>query len=192
MTSRPPRKATKAVTKPDFASLLAGAKLPERTVMICLRGDLAAEHEHAERELEQAAKTAADSLAGSGVGQIVERIEALEAEMREHSYEFRLRALKRPDWRALVDQHPPRKDDDGLVVPTDRIGVNAETFYDAILRACLVDPELDDGEFAQLLDSVTDRQYDELTDVAWGLNRRDVDVPFSRAASEMKRATSSE
>jgi hypothetical protein len=35
--------------------------------MICLRGDLAADHEAAERELEQAEKTSADSLAGSGI-----------------------------------------------------------------------------------------------------------------------------
>jgi hypothetical protein len=179
-------------TLKNFKTMLAEAKLPERTVMICLRGDLAAEHEHAERELAEAAKTASDSLAGSGVGEIADRIDALEGQMREHSYEFRLRALKRPDWRALVDQHQPRKGDDGLVVPTDRIGVDVSTFYDAILRACLVDPELTDEEFAQLLDSITDRQYDELTEAAWALNRKEVDIPFSRAASEVKRISAGE
>lgn len=182
-----PRRAAAAVTKPDFAKLLADAKLPERTVMICLRGDLAADHEAAERELELAEKQGSDSLAGTGAGAIVDRIEALEQEMREHTYEFRLRALPKPAWRKLCGEHPPRRGDDNEIVPTDLIGVNAETFYDAIIRACLIDPELTDDEWGQLVEALTDRQYDEIADAAWGLNRREVDVPFSRAASRMKR-----
>lgn len=179
-------------TMKNFKAMLAGAKLPEATVMICLRGDLAADHEAAERELERAEKQSADSLAGSGVGDLVDRIEALEAEMREHSYEFRFRALPRREWQVLVAEHPPRKGEDGAPVLTDRIGVNAETFYDAIIRACLVDPELTDEEFEQLTASLTDRQYDELSDAAWGLNRREVDIPFSLAASRMKRTSAGE
>jgi len=183
-----PRKAAAAVTKPDFAALLAGAALPERTVMICLRGDLAADHEAAERELEQAAKTAGDSLAGNGAAEIADRIEALEARMREHSYEFRLRALPKPKWRKLVAGHPPRRDDDNEMLEPDKyLGVNAETFYDAIIRACLIDPELTDEQWEQLVDTLTDQQYESLSDAAWALNRRDVDIPFSRAASAMKR-----
>lgn len=180
-------------TLKNFKAMLAEAKLPEATVMICLRGDLTADHEAAERELEQAEKAGADSLAGSGVGEIVDRIEALEAEMREHTYEFRLRALPRRDWRALVTEHPPRRGDDKeLLEPDKYIGVNGETFYDAIIRACLVDPELNDDEFEQLTSALTDRQYDELSDAAWGLNRREVDIPFSRAASRMKRDSAAE
>jgi hypothetical protein len=160
--------------------------------MICLRGDLAADHEAAERDLEQAEKTGSDSLAGSGAGALADRIEALEAEMREHTYEFRLRALPRVQWRALCAEHPPRKAEDGSVVDTDRIGVNADTFYDAIIRACLVDPELTDDDWEQLAGALTDRQYDELADAAWGLNRREVDIPFSHAASRMKRVSAGE
>jgi hypothetical protein len=179
-------------TLKNFKAMLAEAKLPEGTIEICLRGDLAADHEAAERELEQAEKTGADSLAGSGAGDIANRILALEDEMREHTYEFRLRALPRAEWRALCAEHPPRKADDGSVVDTDRIGVNADTFYDAIIRACLVDPELTDDDWGQLAGALTDRQYDELADAAWGLNRREVDIPFSRAASRMKRDSAAE
>lgn len=179
-------------TLKNFKAMLAEAKLPEATVMICLRGDLAADHEAAERELEQAEKKSGDSLAGSGAGPIIERIEALEAEMTEHTYEFRLRALPRAEWRALCNEHPPRKGDDGGVVDSDRIGVNADTFYDAIIRACLIDPELTDDEFEQLTGALTDRQYDDIAEAAWGLNRREVDVPFSRAASRMKRDSAAE
>lgn len=176
----------------DFKTLLASAKLPEKTVLICLRGDLAAEHEQAERDLEQAQRTAFDSLEGSGAGEIAERVRALEDEMREASHPFRLRALPRPVWRALVAAHPPRRGEDNEIVPEDRMLVNSETFFDALVRACLVDPELGDEEWAELAGKLTDRQFDDLSDAAWGLNRREVDVPFSRAASRMRQVSGGE
>jgi hypothetical protein len=176
----------------NFKSMLAEAALPETTVQICLRGDLAADHELAERELEQAQKQAPDSLAGNGAAAIAERIEGLEAQMREHTYDFRLRALPRPAWRALVASHEPRRTADNEIDPADRMGVNSETFFDAMIRACLVDPELDDAEWAQLNEALTDMQYENLSDAAWALNRREVDVPFSRAASRMRRTSGDE
>lgn len=177
----------------DFNAILASAKLPERTVQICLRGDLVAEHEEAERQLEQAQKAAGDSLAGNGAAAIAEQIERLEAEMREASYPFRLRALPRAQWRALVGDHPPRRGDDGEIIDADRALVNTETFYEAMIRACLVDPELTDEQWQELVDEhLTDRQFDDLSETAWRLNRHEVDVPFSRAASRMKRASADE
>jgi hypothetical protein len=184
------------VSKADFKAMLASAKLPEKTVQICLRGDLAAEHETAEKALEQAEKNAlsADSLDGGGVGELADRLEALEAQMREHTYPFRLRALPKPKWRALVAEHQPRRDDDGEVLAADRfLGVNADTFFEAITKACVVDPEMDDDDWRVLLDEkLTDAQFDTLSEAAWGLNRRDVDVPFSRAASRLNRSSASE
>jgi hypothetical protein len=176
----------------NFKSMLAEAALPETTVQICLRGDLVADHELAERELELAQKQAVDSLAGNGAAAIAERIEGLEAQMREHTYDFRLRALPRPAWRALVAGHEPRRGDDNEIRAEDRMGVNAETFFPAMIRACLVDPELTDDEWAQLNEALTDRQFDDLSDAAWGLNRREVDIPFSRAASRMRRTSADE
>lgn len=180
-------------TLKNFKSMLAEAKLPEATVPICLRGDLAADHEALERELERAEKTGAGSLAGSGAGELADRILALEDEMREHTYEFRLRALPRVKWRELCHAHPPRRGDDNEIMEPDRyVGINAETFYAAMIRACLVDPELTDEEFEQALEALTDRQFDDLSDAAWALNRKEVDIPFSRAASKMKRDSAAE
>ena len=176
----------------NFKSMLAEAALPETTVQICLRGDLVAEHELAERELEKALVRAVDSLAGNGAAEIAERIEGLEEQMREHTYDFRLRALRRPQWRALVEAHPPRRGEDNEILPQDRMLVNSETFFDAMIRACLVDPDLSDEEWRQLNDALTDKQYDQLSDAAWALNRREVDVPFSLAASRMRRTSAGE
>jgi hypothetical protein len=181
-----PRKATapKAPAAPDFAALLAEARLPETTVPICLRADLAAEHEQLDRQLEQLVKKPSTKLGGDGRGPLIQRLEALQAEMEAKTYPFRLRALPRPQWRAHVAEHPPRKGADGEVDERDAaVGVNTETFYEATIRRCLVDPVLSDDAWAKLTDSLTDRQFSNLADAAWGLNRRDVDVPFSHAAS---------
>lgn len=180
-------------TLKDFKAMLAGAKLPEKSVAICLRGDLVADHEAAERELEVAQKKPADSLAGNGVGEIVERIEALEAQMAEHTYDFRFRAIPKPDFRALVAAHPPRRDEDGSIVEQDRyVMANYDTLLTSLVRTCLVDPGPEDVDWDELDAKLTDRQQGDLADAAWFVNRGEVDVPFSRAASLVKRNSSGE
>lgn len=170
----------------SFKDALKAAKLPERVVPVCLNLDLQRELELAERELADALRKPSDSLEGSGAAGIAERIHALEGRMREHTHDLRLRALPRPKWKALLAQHPPRKADDGSVLEADRfIGVNVETFFTAIVRACVIDPVLDDEDWALVDEKLTDAQFDALFAAAWSLNRSDVDVPFSRAASQI-------
>lgn len=180
----------------EFKALLAAARLPERTVPICLRGDLTAEFEELERQLEDAQRNPHASLEDvAGTAGIAERMEELREDMIAHTYQFRLRAMTRPRWRTFIAEHPPRKDEEsGEVDERDRyVGVNTDTFYPALVRASVVDPQLDDAEWSLLLDqALTDRQFDTLSSAAWGLNRRDVDVPFSLAASRMTRSSGTE
>lgn len=178
----------------DFKAMLQGARLPERLVSVCMRGDLVADHEAAERELKQAQRAAGNSMEGAGVAEHIERIEALESEMAEYTYQFRIRALPKPKFRAMVAAHPPRRDDDGDPVREDAaMGFDREAFFPALIRACTVDPVLDEAEWAELFNErLTDRQFGDLEDAAWFLNRGEVDVPFSLAASRAKRATASE
>lgn len=165
---------------------LKAAKRPETTVQVCLRGDLQAEFEQAERELADAERKPADSLAGTGSRAIAERIEALREQMREHTVEFRFRAKSRHEWRVLIDAHPPRRDDDGAFLEEDRyIGVNTATFFEVCIRECLAEPVLDDDDWATLDANLSDRQYDSLFNAAWNINRGEVGVPFSRAASRI-------
>lgn len=191
----------------DFKALLAAAKMPERAVPICLRGDLTAEFEELERQLDDAQRVVAASIEDAATaGGIAERMEELRREMLAHTYQFRLRAMPRPAWRAFIAEHPPRKDPEtGEVDERDKyVGINSETFYPALIRASVVDPVLSDDGWRQLLGDdeterarrraagepvedgvLTDRQFDTLSSAAWGLNRRDIDVPFSLAASRM-------
>jgi hypothetical protein len=180
---------------------LKKARLPERTVQLCLNGDLVAAHEEAERQLEQAQRSGGDSLAGNGAAEIAERIEALEAEMRESTETFILRALPqkksprddRPTWRELLDRHPPRREADGEIVDADKgTMLNTETFYEDLIRVSVVSPEMDETDWDDLFGVITNAQFGELSMGAWLLNRGEVDIPFSLAASRMRRATADE
>lgn len=181
----------------NFKQKLKAARLPEDSVSVCLRGDLAADFEATERELKRVQESKSDSLE-EGVGPIIDRLDALRAEMLEHTEDFRIRALSKPAFRALVAAHPPRRiiKDDGSEGELDaadvNLGLNRETFFEALLRVSVVSPELDEGDWTALLEVLTDRQFGDLTDAAWFLNRGEIDVPFSRAASLAKRNSGGE
>lgn len=168
----------------DVAALIHGAKLPERVTPVCLRPDLVAEYEELDGQRVNAEKATADSLAGnSHVRELADELAALQEQMTDSTVPFKLRALSRNKFRGLAAAHPPRKDEDGKVLDADVVGVNEATFPEALVRACLVDPVLDDELWEALSDKLTDRQYQALVDVAWGLNRHEVDIPFWHAAS---------
>lgn len=179
-------------TVPSFIDLLKGARLPEASLAVCLRADLAADYEATEREIEALAESqkAAGSLAGSPTSVLTRRLEELRQEMRAATYTFRLRALSKSAWRALVAEHPPRKGDDGEPLPEDaRVGIHMEPFLAALIRVSVIDPVMPEEQWAEFVEKITDRQYSDLCDAAWLLNRGEISVPFSPAASRQKPGT---
>jgi hypothetical protein len=174
----------------DYKAMRKAARLPERIVPICFRGDLVAEFQRLERELEEAQSTKTDSL-DSGAGALLERMEAIQAEMRESTYDVRLRSMPHPDFMALTAKHPPRRNDDGAIFAEDEgLRVNTEDFWGPLLRASIIDPELPTvADWEEFVEGITDYQYNELAIAALNLNRGAVSVPFSHAASSMKRTS---
>lgn len=178
-----------ARSKAEVKALLAGAKRAERTVPIPMRGDLAAECEELERrllDLEMAQSGPGASLSGSPEArEVAERIEALRAEMKDSIVHFRLRALPArrskgglPTWQQLKDAHPPREGND----KDKENGVNGDDFAEELLRLSIVDPQLDDEMWTDLLEALSDGTYTVLIGNCFGVNQGDVDVPFSSAA----------
>jgi len=166
----------------DLDALLASARRPETVIPICLRGDLQAEWEELDNRLTALQTGANGKLSGStGSRELAERIIQLQKEMEESTIHVRLRALNRVEWRDLLAAHPPRKDNDADKI----LGFNPNTLFDALIVACITDPELTSEQAAALLDALTPSQFDKLADAAWGLNRRDVSVPFSYNASQL-------
>jgi hypothetical protein len=177
-------------TLKNFKSMLAQAKLPEATVPTCLRGDLTAQHEQLNEELELLENKAVDSLAGNGGAELAARIAELEEQMRDSTYPFLLRAMPRPEFRAFLAEFPPRLDDDGKPKGMDgAFDFDTEAGFEPLVRRSIVDPELDDADFADLMGKVTDSQFDTLAAAAWRLNKGEISIPFSRAASRLNGLT---
>jgi hypothetical protein len=199
------------------------AKSPERSVTICLEADLVAEYEAAFRELEQVAQQPSKTLAGDPrKAELAKQLEALREQMLQGTAVFRFRALERRAFRRLIAEHPPRKDEaSGEVHEKDKnVGVNAETFYDELIRRSSVDVRLPGDEAGTVLDEedwrillgdndverarreragepvedgkLTDMQFSELAEAAWMLNRGEIDIPFSLAAWQLNQSSGTE
>lgn len=187
-----PRK-TAAPAEKSFADRLAGIRLPERVVPLCLRLDLVADHQEADELLQQLMNRPAQKLGGDGRAEIRQRILELEAEMKAYEQPFRLRGMPGPQWRKLKREHQPRPAEDGDGInPADRLGINNETFWEPAVRASIVDPEISDEQWQVLYGSLPDKQFDRLATAAWNLNESAVNIPFSFAASLMTPDSDSE
>lgn len=178
----------------DYKAMRKAARLPESTVPICFRGDLIADFEVLERELEQAQAGASSDSLDSGMGELRDRMEAIQAEMRENTYPVRLRGMSYADYNALIAKHPARYDDEGRIAPDDAtLRINSDTFFEPLIRASIVDPELPTvADWEEFLSGLTDYQFNQLGVTALALNRGGIDVPFSLAASSMKRTSGGE
>lgn len=187
MTARPRKTTVAAVTKPDFMALLDdGPHLAERVIPVCMRADLAAEHETLDAELRALLERPNQKLGDDGRAEKRRRLLELEERMAKATYPFRLRAMPQRRFKEFRDEHPPRKDEKGDIDPRDGVlFVNTETLWEPLTRACLVDPQLDDQAWERLIESLTNRQFEEVAWAAWALNRGEIDVPFSLAASQL-------
>lgn len=180
--------------------IIKGGRLAERSVPVCMRADLVAQHEELDRQLKKAAGEPRDSLAaGSAVSGLSEQILALEAEMADATIDFRIRAQPEAKYKALRAAHPPRKDADGKVDERDLFArFNMDTFWTALLRKSVVEPVLDEEDWVGLLGDdendgiLSEAQFDKLSLTAFNLNERDVDVPFSAAALRLTPASEPE
>ncbi|MFI6228879.1 hypothetical protein ACIBCR_16370 [Micromonospora echinospora] len=167
----------------DPNALLTGARLPEDEVPICTRLDLVTEWRRLGAELAAAkVQSAADPrVAGNGVGELAERMEALRAEVEASTVTMRVRALTPKAWNELAEAHPPRPDDE----EDARMTVNRATFLPALVRASTYAPELTEKTWQGLLDldsgMLDVQQWRTWWRTCWNLNMKPVDLPFSVA-----------
>ncbi|MFI6813773.1 hypothetical protein ACIBG7_15235 [Nonomuraea sp. NPDC050328] len=170
----------------DVDAFLAGLKLPEAPMPICMRGDLQAQWEELEQRLEFLRRQPKnDSLGAVDPTRVVaEQMEALRTEMKEHVRVFLLRAKTRKEWSDLIKLHPPRKEDGAGAA------FNPETFPVAALAACSVRPRMTEEQAGRVIDQITAGQWNELWGKVAALNAGSGEVPFSFVASEILSSTS--
>jgi hypothetical protein len=172
------------MTTKTAREILNSAKRAEKTVRLCLRGDLVAEFEALEERL-------ADLTVGVGWGngddataEVAARLTEIRAEMLEDTVTFKFRALPRiaprpgeVGWEELNAKHTG---ENGLL--------NIDAFLPELVAASLVDPAMTAGELDELYDLINDGQRTALGNAAWSANTEDVAVPFSERASVVMRA----
>lgn len=162
---------------PTLAAITAQTKPVEVVVPLCVAGDLYAEHERLERELEQAQGKPRKLSDPDPAPAIAKKVQAVEAKMREHTYDFVF--VKVDNWLDLIDEHGPREGKER------QERWNPTTFPPAAVSASAVSPEgMRDAEtFAAFWDKLSQGQRRELFDGAFRANEEAADVPFSVIAS---------
>jgi hypothetical protein len=179
--------------KRSIKNAIKAATLPTRSIPLCLNAELQAEYEESERQLDESIKKAPDSLAGNGAGAIADRMNALREQMMADTWDFRVKAVPRRRFTALMAEHPPTEGN-----ADEKSQGYSDTLFDALIRECTVEPKLDADDWAELLgdDShdgkLSNAQFTLLSNAAWLVNRRDIDVPFSHAVSQHLRTSVAE
>lgn len=162
----------------DFDAQLDGAELSQRTVKVCLRGDLYTKIEDLDLELKALVDENDDRAVNPDAVRVAREIEAIRAEMRRYIVKVVIQAMPQPDFTRLEAEHPPRPGD-----PADQAAdCNLVTMTPLMLRASILSPTMTDARWEKFRAKINDGQYKELGAMAWAVNRRAVIVPFSRTA----------
>ncbi len=158
--------------------ILKRATPRERTVLVCVRGDLAGEAERLADELARVSEDwEPDSIAAEHPGRkIAARLKELQKEMREHEEPFRLRYIGDRAYSDLLAAHPADNDNEAF---------NSETFPRALIAAACVDPVMTPEQVADLFEVINEGEIKKLFDAAWDVHHSTESVPFSLAASAL-------
>lgn len=173
----------------DIEQIIAGAKRPETTVPLCMRGDLHAVWEQLDRDFDTADKEITDEVTSGGspvrAVKIAKQMEEIEREMRDSTVIFTMRGMSRSAWKSLTEAYPP-------IEGVDEGDVNEEGFVLAMIATSCVEPAMTIAQAERLRDQLTDGQWQELATAAWQLNKSMVGIPFSLAASTRLAISASE
>lgn len=185
----------------NFDDILAGAKPAQDSVKLCLNGEL--QHAYEEiaarveaRTAEHAEANGDDAPAGSGrlgtksteyVDPEQGALDAAKEALMPWVVEFKVKAIPAESdkskgvvgWNELFAAHPPRLDKaTGKRVPKDVYGVNFDSFFPALLRLCVFEPEMSPERWSKVDAVLSDGQFDQLAVTAWNVNQRVTNLPF--------------
>lgn len=168
----------------DIESIIARVKRPEKSVPLCLDGDLVAEYERLETTLVDAVPAA--SLGDDNSAEaIVEQMRVLHERMVERRAWFHFRGLDDRPWSDLKAQLPVQqpgqsKEDHEAEYHLWKCSLVSASCYEPVMSAEQAD---------RLFRTLTDEQRDALFAAAWGVNvTRGKTIPFSETASAVTAA----
>ena len=160
----------------SIEDILARARPRERTVPVCLAGDLAGEYESLEEELRKVSEDWEPSdLAEAHPGRaIAERMRALKEQVHAAEVQFKLRYIGDKAYSDLVAAHPSKNDDEAF---------DSESFPRALIAASCIDPVMSEEQAAELFEKLNQGEIKKLFDAAWDVHNSSDIVPFSLLAS---------
>jgi hypothetical protein len=171
----------------NIDEIIAQAQRPEKTIALCLRGDLQARWEDLERQLNAIDRDSSDSdtLGGdSRAADLSAQMADVENEMKAHEVVFKFRGLSSKQYSDVLAQYT---DEDKKSETND--GIDWKSWPTALIAACAVDPVMTVEQAERLADTITHKQWDSLFACAFAVNRTDVSVPFSLSASAIRART---
>ncbi|WP_433078850.1 hypothetical protein ACQP1P_38525 [Dactylosporangium sp. CA-052675] len=177
----------------DPGQLIRSAKRRTDTYDLCTDPDIVAEYEALLEEIAAEAAASSEKLSGGRTAELQQQLDDVIARGAKTTVTLTFQALPRAQFRALVDKHPPRKDDKGEIIDkrSARLGFEYDPFFAELIPLVLVSPELDEETLTILFDEVlTYGQWQDMTTVALNINTDTIDIPFSQAVSPKMRSSS--
>ncbi|MFJ4932305.1 hypothetical protein ACIP8U_00340 [Streptomyces pseudovenezuelae] len=168
----------------SIEDILQQATPRERTVKVCIRGDLAGE---AERLTDELAKVSEDwepsDLAETHPGRaIAAELKSVREQIKSAEVAFTLRYVGDKAYSDLLAAHPG--DNDNELFSSD--------FPKALLAASCVDPVMTEEQVGALFEKLNQGEIKRLFDAAWDVHNSSEIVPFSLAASALLAALGEE
>ncbi|MER6435421.1 hypothetical protein ABT275_03530 [Streptomyces sp. NPDC001185] len=162
----------------SIQDILKAAKPREKTVMVCIRGDLAGEAERLQDELSRTSEDwEPDDLTSVHPGRAVaEQLKAVHAQVREAEEPFLLRYIGDRAYSDLMAAHPGQNDQELF---------DSVTFPRALVAASCVQPEMTEEQVIELFEVINEGEIKKLFDAAWDVHNSSDVIPFSLAASAL-------
>lgn len=162
----------------SIEDILAKARRREKTVMVCIRGDLAGEAERLQDELSRVSEDwePADLTAVHPGRAIADQLRTVHAQVREAEEPFTLRYIGDRAYSDLLAAHPAESDQEAF---------NSVTFPRALVAASCVQPVMTEDQVVDLFEVINEGEIKRLFDAAWDVHNASDVIPFSLAASAL-------
>ncbi|MFE4697291.1 hypothetical protein ACFRIC_09375 [Streptomyces sp. NPDC056738] len=161
-----------------FEEILARAKPREKTVMVCLAGDLAGEAERLQDELSRVSEDwEPEDLTDVHPGRaIAEQLKTVLAQARASEEPFTFRYIGDRAYSDLVAAHPSDS-------PQEMF--DSVTFPRALVAASCVQPKMTEEQVVELFEVINEGEIKKMFDAAWDVHNASDVIPFSVAASAL-------
>jgi hypothetical protein len=169
----------------SIEDILAQATPRERTVKVCIRGDLAGEAERLQDELSKVSEDwePADLTDVHPGRELATALKEIKEQIRAAEVPFTLRYIGDKPYSDLMAAHPGKDDNEAF---------DSETFPRALVAASCVDPVMSEEQVAQLFEKINQGEIKKLFDAAWDVHNSSEMVPFSLLASGLLAALGGE